>query len=153
VEQGRSRSGAFPRGNGAGAQPELWMRAGARHLSQCTVLRRGTTLQLAQQVRPLEVQLTTRAHESHGGLFPADLRAVEPISTSCCLGVHYGEVRVDGGDWIARGPKALELRMTAVPPGASAQDGPRQQPFTPEGHKAGGVQVTRMQGPEAHASV
>jgi hypothetical protein len=60
------------------------------------------------------------------------------------------QIGVDRGDRIRASPKAFQLRVIAVAAGSAAQDGPGEQPFTPEGHEPFGIEVPRMDRPQPH---
>jgi hypothetical protein len=47
----------------------------------------------------------------------------------------------------------LELRVTRVAARATEEDCLREEGFPPEGDEAGGVEMTRMKGPETHETV
>lgn len=106
--------------------------------------------ELAEQVRPLEGELTPRGRQLLRRARPAQLAAIEAITALQRFRMNGREVGVDGGDGIPGIAKPLQLRVHLVTPGSTAEHGSGQERFTPEGDESSRVEVFRVQGPEPH---
>src|SRR5262245_24474851 len=81
----------------------------------------GAATQLAQEVAPLEGQLTARHDHSRVTAATRQLPAIEPIPAPLGLGVHARQIRVDRGDRGASFAEAYQLRMVTVAASATRQ--------------------------------
>lgn len=81
----------------------------------------------------------------------AGLAAVKIITTPRCLGMNFGEIRIDGGAGRCMSAEAFELRVVPISPCAPAQHGLRKQRLTPQGNQALRIEVTGVEGPETQA--
>jgi hypothetical protein len=108
--------------------------------------------QLGEQVAPLVFELPA------GDDAPADPRrapdalTVEAISPLSRLGVDDAKVGGDRAHRPARSTKANELWVLRVPACAAAQHRLGEQGLTPQGDQTLGVEVFRMERPQAHRS-
>src|SRR5690606_29930640 len=136
-------------------------------------------LELVEQMPPLEVELPAgdrdprhldpaddRAGRGAGGRLSAgcsvldrpggptvDAGAVEAVpARRRLLGEHF-EILPDRVEWIGLRAEALELRMRPVPAGAPGQHRLGQQRLPPAAREALAVEVTGVQGPQAHRAI
>lgn len=109
--------------------------------------------EFALQMFPLVKQLPARLGQAAAGFRPGNLRSIEPVAASHGFGADFTQVAGDGGDRVVGGAEARELRMMPVAFGFSAQNFLRQQTFAPKRDEAAGVEIFRMQCPEAHSAL
>jgi PhnB protein len=101
---------------------------------------------------PLEGELPARQRERAPRARAPQLVAIEPVAAALGLVAHRREVRVERSERPRAGAEARELRVARVAAGGAAEHGAREQAFAPHGHEAGGVEIARVQAPEAHGS-
>lgn len=103
---------------------------------------------------PFMEKLTLRLGEAwDSALGGDDASRVEGVTARGGLGRDGAKVGADECRGIGGGLKALELRVTCVAARATEEHCLRKEGFPPEGNQAGGVEMTRMQGPETHETI
>ena len=114
------------------------------------VKRRAAHLQFCQQMGPFVCELSGGDGERRGFAGRSDFPLVEGVAAGLGLGVNGLEVRGDGRQLRRMILESLQLRMVAVAARFSTQYRLRQQRFPPQRDQSLGIEVFRMQGPEAH---
>ena len=82
-----------------------------------------------------------------------DASRVESIAARLGLVGDDTKVVGDACHWIGGGAKPLQLRMSRVAASPTEKHRLRKKRFAPQGNQAGGVEITGMDSPEAHAAV
>lgn len=104
-------------------------------------------------MRPLVKQLAVGFRQLDFDAAASDFGNIKLIAAADGFVVNRFEKRRNGGGGFCVGAKAVELRMMPVAFGLAAQDFLCQQGFAPEGDQAFGVEIFRVQRPQAHAEL
>jgi hypothetical protein len=113
-----------------------------------------TTPQFPTEVGPLVLELTLGLEQTRlekGRLHDAAL--VEGVAASDSFLSDCLQVGVNGRKRVRRRLEPRELGVRGVTTCAAEKDRLRQESLTPESHKPFGIEVTWMDGPEAHRPV
>ena len=108
---------------------------------------RTPALQFALEMHPLVAELSGIRRHFRDGRTGTDAGAIEIVSAPFCFVAHSMEIRVDARNWPGMFAKALELRMVFVALRLAPEDGTGEEPFTPEGDEALGIEIPGVQSP------
>lgn len=111
---------------------------------------RVSQLQLGAQVPPFVIALADGDADRRAAGRSVEFRRVEAIAPRPGFVVDRLQVYIDGGDRIGLCLEALELRMLPIAAGLPAQHLAGEQGFAPQRDQADGIEVARVQGPDAH---
>lgn len=128
------------------------MGPGYENVAKPVVPSRITNDQLGFQVLPFKGHLPGRYGNRAATSPGRHLRFVEVIPALSGLGDHVAKIR---GDYLARVrvvAKAFQLWMPCVAARPSGQNGLREQALAPERDQPFGIEVLRMERPEAHGA-
>jgi len=141
---------AFPLGDRAGCDPKQCMRHGTRNAKVKTMDRRTASPQLAQEPLPFVLQLSFGDRNPRSGSRAAELGFVERVATGVSFGVDGREIAIDRGarGWMRSEPN--QLRMLAIPVGATAKHLAGEQCLAPKRDQALCVEVSGMKRPQSH---
>jgi hypothetical protein len=140
----------FPITHFAGNNPEQRMRRGTFHRQQSAMPFHIPHFQFPLQVPPFIKQLAARFGHFSPESPSADFGRVKSITALHSLLMQRRQITRQRSGRIGEPGKAAQLRMMPVAAGSTAQNLLRQQCLAPERHQPPGVQVFRMQRPQAH---
>ena len=128
------------------------MRPWYQNVAKPLVPSRITNDQLGFQVLPLKGQLSSRYGNRAASRPMRHLRFVEVIPPPDGLGDHVAKIGCDDSARVRVVAKSFQLWMPCVAARASGQNCLREQALAPERDQPFGIEVLRMEGPEAHGS-
>ena len=108
------------------------------------------TSQLAEQMLPFELELSTVHLHCAPGPRAANLAGIEAIAPAPSFGHHRRQVGIDRRDRPRMSAETSELWMMTVAAGFAAEHGLRQKAFPPERYQATRIEVDWIQRPEPH---
>ena len=82
-----------------------------------------------------------------------DPSRVESVAARLGLVGDDTKVAGDACRWVGGAAKALQLRMSRVAASPTEKHRLRKKGFAPQGNQAGGIEMARMDSPEAHKAV
>ena len=149
----RIRNATLPSPYPAPNDSKAWMSIRSADGSQRLMMHWIADAQLHEEVVPFVRELTGRLRDAVGDSASPNLCAVEGVAATARFCIDRDEVRIDCRDGFRMGPKALKLRMLAVPARTALKDALCEQAFAPHRYQALGVEVLWMKGPDPHCRV
>jgi hypothetical protein len=104
-------------------------------------------------MRPFIGELAVGFNQHDFPAVPRDFGAVEFIAAPRGFLMDRFEISGHGGHRFSVRAKTDELRMMPVAPGFAAQNFLRQQRLAPERDESFGIEIFRMEGPQAHFGI
>ena len=130
------------------------MGGGLRSNNPCAVPRRRSTPEFATEVLPLVEELPLGLGDRSTRTFRCyDTSGVERVAAGLGLVGDHTKVAGDGCHRVGSGAKTVQLRVTRIAASATEKHGLRKEGFAPECNEASGVEMARMECPEAHEGV
>jgi hypothetical protein len=103
---------------------------------------------------PLVQELPFGLGDRSNGTFRCDdTSCVERVAAGLGLAGNHTKVGGDGCHRVGSGAKTLQLRVTRVAASATEELGLRKESFAPQCNEASGVEMARIECPEAHEAV
>ena len=141
---------AHPARNNAKQRMRSWLRSG----NPIAVPRRRSTPEFATKMLPLVEELPfglgDRSYRSSGC---DDARRVEHVTAGLGLVGDDTKVAGDTRQRVGGGAKPLQLRMSRVAASPTEKHRLGKKGFAPQSNEAGGIEMARMDSPEAHETV